>query len=420
MSQVRWSRSVNVMNPKIPFWRLALLCGLELALLVSVLTLAGCKPAEQKAAAAAPPPAVGVAHPLVKDVVEQDVYTGRLGPVESVDVRARVGGYVDSIHFTDGQQVQKGDLLFVIDPRPYVAAQQVADGEVREAQSRLDVAKNDLDRVRDLVNTKAVSQEEFDRRSKTAEAAAATLQTAKARAERAKLDVEFTEVRAPMAGRIARHLVSVGNLVAGGTSDSTLLTNIVTTGAIYAYFDIDEQAYLRYLRADVGGAKVFQNATTVDMSVLGENDFSRSGTLDFIDNQVDPTTGTLRARALFKNDELNLSPGVFVNVRLAGSAPKKAVLIADRAVQADQSDRFVFILGDGNVVKQKRVQLGRLFNGLRVVTSGLDGSESVVVDGTQRARPGSPVQPEQTTLTWNETNNASVASALTAGEGAVR
>ncbi|MGC4033492.1 MAG: efflux RND transporter periplasmic adaptor subunit [Tepidisphaeraceae bacterium] len=376
----------------------------------------GCeKPPEPTAAP--PAPVVGVAKPLVKEVVDQDIYTGRLGPVESVDVRPRVGGYVDSIHFTDGQLVNKGDLLFVIDPRPYVAAARVADGEVAEAQSRLDVAKNDLDRTRNLVATKAVSQEEFDRRGKTAEAAAATLQTAKARAERAKLDVEFAEVRAPMAGRIARHLVSVGNLVAGGTSDSTLLTNIVTTGSVYAYFDIDEQAYLRYLRADAGGAKVFQNTATVELSVLGENDFHHKGTLDFIDNQVDPATGTLRARALFKNDNSNFAPGVFVNVRLAGSAPKKAVLIADRAVQADQSDRFVYVVGNGNVVKQKRVQLGRLFNGLRVVTGGLDGSESVVVDGVQRARPGTPVQPEQTELVWNEPGSAPVASAAIVSEG---
>ncbi len=361
-----------------------------------------------------PPPQVGVARPVVREIVEQDVYTGRLGPVESVDVRARVSGYVDSVHFTDGQVVSKGDLLFVIDPRAFADALRVAEGEAQEAQSRLDIAEHDSERAKRLIDTKAISQEDADRRAKTAEAAAASLQTAQARAERARLDVEWTEVRAPMAGRIARHLVSVGNLVTGGEKDSTLLTNIVSTGAIYAYFDIDEQAYLKYLRAS-GTFRVFQRSSTVDMAVLAEDDFSHHGELNFVDNQVDNATGTLRARALFPN-EMNLSPGVFVNVRLAGSAPRTAVLMSDRAVQADQSDRFVFVVGQDNVVKEQRVTLGRLFNGLRVVTSGLDGSESVVVDGVQRARPGSTVQPETVKLAWAEQPTLNVA-ATTSGDG---
>lgn len=363
------------------------------------LAAAGCDRSAPPEAAAAPPPTVGVATPVVREIVEQDEYTGRLGAVESVDVRARVGGYVDAVHFEDGQIVKKGDLLFVIDPRPYVAAQQVAEGEAKEAQSRLDIAEDDFNRAKSLISSRAISQEDFARRGKAAEGAAASLLTAKARADRAKLDVTFTEVRAPMSGRIGRHLVSVGNLIAGGAADSTLLTNIVSTGPIYAYFDIDEQAYLKYLRAGGdGAAKVFQNASAVKMALLGESDFAHVGELNFVDNQIDATTGTLRARALFKNDSLSLSPGVFAKIRLAGAAPRKAVLIADRSVQADQSDRFVYVVGPDHVVKQQRVTLGRLFNNLRVVTSGLDGSESVIVDGTQRARAGAPVTPEQTTL----------------------
>jgi RND family efflux transporter MFP subunit len=397
--------------PRRPLW-----AAIGLALLA--LAAGGCERAAP-AEVVPPPPSVGVAHPLVQEIVEQDVYTGRLGPIESVDVRARVSGYVDSVHFTDGQLVNKGDLLYVIDPRAFVDAQQVADGEAHEAQSRLDIADRDFARAKNLVNTRAISQEDFDRRSKTAEGALASLETAKARAERARLDVEWTEVRAPMAGRISRHLVSVGNLVTGGEKDSTLLTNIVSVGAIYAYFDIDEQAYLRYLRADggTGGGKVFQTACAVDMSVLGETDFSHHGELNYVDNQIDTATGTLRARALFRN-ELNLSPGVFVDVRVAGSAPRRAVLIADRAVMADQSDRYVFVVGKDGLVKEQRVTLGRLFDGLRVVTAGLDGSETVVVDGVQRARPGSAVQPEtvQLSLAGSDVNLASTDAGTAGGD----
>lgn len=415
------------MNMRSNWWRRPLRPAGGLVL--SVLAVAGCDrgPAAE---APAPPPAVGVAKPVVRDIVEQDEYTGRLGAVESVDVRARVGGYVDAVKFTDGQVVAKGDLLFVIDPRPYVAALQVVEGEAREAQSRLDIAQDDFRRAEGLITTKAISQEEFARRAKTAEAAVSGLATAKARSERARLDVEFTEVRAPMAGRIGRHLVSVGNLVAGGSADSTLLTTIVSTGPIYAYFDIDEQAYVKYLRATANpGSKVFKSASAVEMAILGEEGFSRTGELNFVDNQIDQATGTLRARAVFKNDGLSLSPGVFAKVRLAGSGSQTAVLIPDRSVQADQSDRFVFVVGQDNVVKQKRVTLGRLFNGLRVVSSGLDGTESVVVDGVQRARPGAPVTPELTKLAWKEpaanvaagnTGGPAVAVDMASNGGAVR
>lgn len=392
---------------------------LSIAAALAAMGISGCAKPDTEAAAAPPPPAVDVAHPLVKDVVEQDEYTGRLGSVESVDVRARVSGYVDSIHFNDGQIVKKGDLLFVIDPRPFQAALQIAEGEVREAQSRLDLAKSDFERAKSLISTKAISQEDFDTRSKTAEAAEAARATAEAKANRARLDMEFTEVRAPMSGKIARHLVSVGNLVAGGTSDSTLLTNIVSIDPIYAYFDIDEQAYLKYLRNGANrSAKVFQNASAVEMALLDEKDFGHTGELNFVDNQIDTATGTLRARAIFKNDGLNLSPGVFVRVRLAGSAPQRAVMIPDRSVQADQSDRFVYVVGQDNVVKQKRITPGRLFNGYRIVTAGLDGSESVIVDGTQRARPGAPVQPENTQLVWNDAVKLAATNTDVAANGA--
>ena len=376
------------------------LSGVGIGIGVIAVVGAGCDRTSPAAVAPPPPPAVTVARPLVREAVEQDEYTGRLASVESVDVRARVGGYVDSIHFVDGQTVQKGDLLYVIDPRPYKAALDVALGEVKQAQSGLDLAMSDFERAKGLVNTRALSKEDFDTRAKRAEAAAATLTTAEARSTRAKLDVEFTEVRAPMAGRIARHLISVGNLIAGGSADSTVLVNIVSADPIYAYFDIDEQSYLKYLRSGDGDKKsaVFQNASTVEMAVLGETGFRHRGRLNFVDNQIDNATGTLRARAVFENKGLSLSPGVFVKIRLAGSAPFNAVMLPDRALQADQSDRFVYVVGKDNVVQQRPVTPGRLYEGLRIITAGLDGSEHVIVDGVQRARPGTPVTPEQTQL----------------------
>ncbi|MDB5326363.1 MAG: hypothetical protein JWM57_1932, partial [Phycisphaerales bacterium] len=369
--------------------RLSLVGGLTACAVI------GCeKPA---AAPAAPPPAaVNVAKPVVKQIVEWDEYTGRLGPVEAVDIRARVSGYLESIHFTDGQIIAKGDLLFVIDPRPFQAAFNAADAETKQAETRLDLAKNDLKRVEGLAHTRAISQEDLDTRSKAVDGAAATVAAAKARAEQARLDLEFTEIRAPMAGRIARHTVSTGNFVNGGTTDSTVLTNIVAVSPIYCYFDIDEQSYLKYLRLDKSGQLKSSrgNATPVQVALLDETTFTHDGKMNFLDNQIDTSTGTLRGRAVLDNTSLDLLPGVFVKVRLPGSGNHRGVMLPDRAIQADQSDRFVFVVDDKNVVTQRKVVPGRMYGGLRLISSGLEGNESVIVDGVQRVRPGAPVTPE--------------------------
>ena len=372
---------------------------MKIAALLAALVAAGCD--RHPPAAAAPPPAgVDVAKPLVREIVEWDEYTGRLGAIEAVDVRARVSGFLEAIHFKDGQTVKKGDPLFTLDARPFKASLDAVAGDARQAASRLDLARREYARVK-AIGAGAVSGEEIDTRAKAVEAAQATLDAAKAREERARLDLEFAEVRAPMDGRIGRHAVSVGNLVSGGTSDSTVLTNIVTLDPIYCYFDISEQAFLKYTRLDKAGLRASSRdkPNPVRVALLDETEFTHTGHMDFVDNQIDGLTGTLRGRALLDNAGFDLLPGVFVKLRLPGSGKYRAVLVPDRAVTADQSDRFVYVVGEGNVVKQRRVVPGRLYEGLRIITTGLDGSESVVVDGVQRVRVGAVVAPETTTLT---------------------
>jgi len=365
-----------------------------------VLVVCGCGDRSAKSAPP-PPPNVDVASPIAADIVEQDEYTGRLAAVDSVDVRARVTGYLEAIHFTDGQSVNKGDLLFTLDPRPFKASLEALQGDALQAESRLALARNDLGRAKKLIETKAISQEDFDTRSKTADQSEATVAAAKARVERARLDLEFTEVRAPMSGRISRHLVSAGTLISGGSADSTVLTSIVTLEPLYCYWDVSEQALLKYLRLNKAGLRQSSRMTptSVRVALLDETEFTHAGRINFIENQMDALTGTLRVRAILDNAGLDLLPGVFVRVQVPASEQHRAVLIPDRAISADQSERFVYVVGQGNVVAQRRILPGRLHEGLRIVTSGLDGSETIVVDGLQRVRSGAQVNPQRTTVT---------------------
>jgi len=308
---------------------------------------------------------------------------------------------VEAIHFADGQLVKKGDLLFTLDPRPFKATLDALQGDALQAESRLALARNDLERAKKLIETKAISQEDFDTRAKTADASEATLAAAKGRTERARLDLEFTEVRAPMSGRIGRHLVSAGNLISGGSADSTILTNIVTLEPLYCYWDVSEQALLKYLRLNQAGLRQSSRVTPtpVRVALLDELEFTHPGHTNFIENQMDALTGTLRVRAVLDNAGLDLLPGVFVRVQVPASEEHRAILIPDRAISADQSERFVYVVGQGNVVRQRRILPGRLHEGLRIVTSGLDGEEAIVVDGLQRVRSGAPVNPQSVTLT---------------------
>jgi membrane fusion protein, multidrug efflux system len=371
----------------------------SMSTLAIILLAQGCT-RKTEAAAPPPPPHVSVANPAALDITEWDEYTGRLGAVESVDVRARISGYLDSIHFTDGQLVKKDDLLFVIDPRPFKAVLDAAQADAAQAASRLELAGNDHERAKKLIATGAISQEDFDTRAKAAQTAQATLLAARARIEQARLNVEFTEVRAPMAGRIGRHQASVGNLITGGAADSTTLTSIVAVNPIYCYFDISEQDYLKYLRLQQAkeAGVLSQGIEDAQVGLMDEEGFPHPAKIDFFDNQVDQGSGTLRGRAVIDNAALGLVPGVFVKIRMPGSAKHAAVLVPDRAVQTDQSDRFVLVVGEGNIIKSQRVTLGRRHDGLRIVTGGLTKADSIVVEGIQRARVGSPVTPDQTVI----------------------
>jgi RND family efflux transporter MFP subunit len=354
------------------------------------LALCALLPACSKPAAAPPPPAVSTSRPLVKDIVEWDVLTGRLAARQSVEVRARVSGYLQSIDFKDGAMVQKGDLLFVIDPRPYQAALDRAEANVRQAEAHLSLAQSDKTRGDELLPSKAISQEEYDRRRSAVEDAAASLDAARAARATAALDLEFTHVQSPIDGRASRHLVTEGNLVTGGDVQGTLLTSIVSLDPIDCYVDTDERSYLKYTRLAQSGQRPSSRdvPNPVWVALADEEGFPHEGHMDFVDNQLDPQTGTMVGRAVLPNPDLLLAPGMFVRLRLAGSGHYEAMLLPDEAIGTDQSQRFVWVVGADGRTQYRTVTVGPLHEGLRIVRSGLTADDRVIVSGVQRVRPG--------------------------------
>lgn len=341
-------------------------------------------------------PEVTVAAPLVREITEWDEYTGRFGAVESVAVRARVSGYLESIHFVDGDTVDKGDLLFVIDPRPFEAAVAGAKAARTEAATRLDLAERDFVRASELLREGNISKQIYDNRKQERDAAIAALEVASATLRNAELDLGFTRVTAPVAGLISRQFVSVGNLVSGGTADSTLLTRINSIDPIHLYFDGDEAAYLNYVRLDRAGRRTSSRDTPnpVLVSLIDEEDFPHRGRMDFVDNQIDPQTGTMRGRAILDNPDKLFLPGMFARIRLLGRGPYDAVLIPDSAVAMDQARQVVFVVDNDNKARAQPVELGPLALGLRVVRRGLGATDRVVINGLQRVRPGVVVNPQ--------------------------
>ncbi|HEX4119020.1 MAG TPA: efflux RND transporter periplasmic adaptor subunit [Verrucomicrobiae bacterium] len=366
------------------------------------LLLTGCQKSAPGAEAAAPPPApVTVNQPISKEVTEWDEYQGRIEPVASVEVRARVNGYLESIHFTDGAEVKQGDLLFVIDPRPYQAELDRAQAELAEAQTRFELASNDFVRGQRLLKAKAISEEEADARAKAEREAAAAIQSSAASVEMAKLNMDYTHVTAPISGRIGRKMITVGNLVNASQGESTLLATIVSMDPIYCYFDADEGAILKYQKLAREGQEASLNGGKVPCEVeLGnESGFPHRGLLDFVDNHVDSQTGTLEVRALLENHDRILQPGFFARARVPGSSKYAALLIPDLAVGTDQSQKFVFIVDDKDMVQYVPVSLGPLVDGLRVVRSGLKPNDWVVVNGLMTIRPGVKVAATHATAT---------------------
>ena len=365
---------------------------------VAALLASGCARNVAAQQQAMPPPQVTVAGALSRKVTEFEEFTGRFEAVERVEVRPRVSGYISSVNFRDGEEVRKGDVLFVIDPRPYVAERDKARAQLAQARSQLALAKSERDRATKLLGQHAISQEEFDTRTAGNEQAQASVEAAQAALDAAALNLEFTRVTAPIAGRISRALVTSGNYVADG---STLLTTLVSLDPIYVTFDGDEQAYLRYSKlahaTDHGAAREAARNPVV-VGLANESGYPHQGALVFLDNALDPATGTIHSRALLDNHERLFTPGLFARIRLLDSTQHDAVLVNDSAIGTDQTVRYVLVVGADNKVVYRPVQLGPVIDGLRVVQSGLTAGETVVVNGLQRVRPGAQVQPHRVAM----------------------
>jgi RND family efflux transporter MFP subunit len=338
-----------------------------------------------------------VSQPVKRTVTDWDEFTGRFDAIEEVQVRPRVGGYVMSVEFKDGDMVHTGDLLYVIDSRPFEAVAEQANGQLADARAKTELAKRDLDRGLALVQTSAVSEQLVDQRRQALQAAHAAEIQAEGALKAAQLNIEFTHVLAPITGRVSRHLVSAGNLVQGSdTGTSTLLTTIVSVDPIYIYFDVDEATYLRNNKLWFEGKRPSSRDTPnpVQLTLTGETKPSHEGHMDFIDNRLDVSTGTLRSRAIIDNHDLSILPGQFGRVRLIGSSPYEALLLPDTAIATDQSRKIVFVVKDDNSVEAHAVELGPLDEGLRVIRTGLKPEDKVIIDGLQRARVGAKVAPK--------------------------
>ena len=338
---------------------------------------------------------------LAREITEWDEYTARLDAVDSVEIRPRVSGYLQSIHFQDGGLVKKGDLLFLIDPRPYEAALRRAEADVELAKARLSLARKNFARAADLLASHAISQEESDIRESNVRQAEAALGETEAAVDAARLDVEFTHVTAPVAGRVGRKLVTEGNLINGGVgTQGTLLTTIVSLDPIYAYFDADEGSLLKYSRLARTGqrpsSREYKNP--VHVALADEETFPHDGWMDFVDNQVDRGTGTIVGRAVLPNPDLSLIPGLFARLRLPGSGRYRATLLPDEAIGSDQSQKYVFVVDAEKKAQYRTVKIGPLVDGLRVVREGVTPEDWVVVAGLQRVRPGLMVDAQRETI----------------------
>jgi multidrug efflux system membrane fusion protein len=363
------------------------------------------------AQAAPPPPEVSVAPVVERRVRQWDDFTGRVEAVESVELRPRVSGYVERVVFEEGQEVRKGDLLFVIDPRSYRAEFDRATAELARARSEAQLARSQDERAQALLAAKAASREESDARHAAVAQTLAAVRAAEAALARARLDLGFTEVRAPISGRAGRALITAGNLA---QADATLLTTIVSLDPMYVYFEGDEQVYLRYLELAKRGARR-ASGNPVRVGLANEAGFPHAGVLDFLDNRIDPGTGTIRARALVPNPDHTLTPGLFARVQMEGGTELAALLIDDKAVLTDQDRKYVYVLGPGNTAVRKDVVLGRSADGLRVVREGLAAGDRVIVNGVQKVFfAGMPVAPQAVAMG----TRVSAAPKAAAGAGA--
>ncbi len=366
--------------------------GLSLVLAIG---LAGC--ARAPSTVPAEPTPVSVSRPVEQYVTDYAVFTGWTAAVDSVELRARVWGYLDKVNFQEGALVKKGDVLFEIEPHTYQAALDQAHGNVSQMEARLTRLNADVARAERLLGKGAMSREEYERTIGDRGEAAGTLAAYRAAVDRARLDVEYTKVVAPISGRVSRYVVTVGNLVqAGDQGGGTLLTTIVSVDPMYAYFDVDEHSVLRVRQLiREGKAKSARSGELlVWLGLANEEGYPHQGTVNFVDNQVNPKTGTLRLRGVFPNRDEALSPGYFARVRVPIGFPHQALLVSDRAIDTDQGQKILYVVNDDNEVVSRPVHVGALHDGLREITDGLKPGERVIVSGLQQVRPGVTVEPK--------------------------
>jgi multidrug efflux system membrane fusion protein len=362
------------------------------------LLLVGCSESPQKPASAPPPPAVTVAVPVKRVVIDHDEYVGRFVAVDSVEIRARVSGYLDRIDFTDGQMIKQGDLLFTIDKRPFQTTLDQAKANLAQAHANLAFAETDLARGAQLVRQSTITEQTFDQRTQVKRVAEAAVQAQEAAVRQASLDLEFTELKAPVAGRIGDRRVSPGNLVTGGTAGNTsLLATIVSTDPIRFEFTLDEASYLRYERLAQGGRDMTSRdgSVIVALKLIDEQEFQHQGRMDFVDNVIDRSSGTIRGRAVFSNSDRVFTPGMFARVRVPGSPSYNALLLPDAAIGTEQARKYVLVADSDNVVRMKYVTLGQMSDKLRVIKSGVQEDDRVIVNGLMRARPNQKVRPQE-------------------------
>jgi RND family efflux transporter MFP subunit len=386
--------------------------------------LAGCGGGAQPVASL-PPPEVSVSQPIERAMSDSLEFTGRIEAVESVDVRARVSGYITKVAFDAGALVNEGDLLFEIDPREYQAAVDHAEGDIARLRANLTRASAEVARTQKLRPSGAVSEREVDLATASKGGTEGELVAAQAQLAKARLDLQFTRVTAPITGRASRAEITAGNLVVVGADGGPILTTIVSLDPVWVYFDIDEPSLLRLREAELrrtGRPLTPENIASLQIPVqvgLGnETGFPHTGRIDFIDNRVDPATGTMRVRAVLENKDALFSPGFFVRVKVATGEPKPTLLVTERAIGTDQGRKYVLVVNDKNVVEYHEVQLGPLADGLRAVTSGLSPGEWVVVNGIQRARPGITVAPQKVAMEPKAPAGAPTGSQAPGGSGA--
>jgi len=380
----------------VTFAKAARLAALLSAPFVLLGTLAGCGQGQQQTAQL---PTVTVAKPVQRTVIDQDEYVGRFVAVNSVEIRSRLSGYLSDIHFQDGQMVKQGDLLFTIDRRPFEIALEQMRANLAQAKANLSFAQGDLDRGQALLTNKTITEQTYDQRTQAKAVAEAAVAAQGAMVHSAELDLEqYSELRSPIDGRIGDRRVAVGNLVTGGTGgNTTLLATVVSVDPIRFEFTFDEQAYLRYVRFasssdDVASA---HGNVPVTLKLIDEKDFAHSGKIDFIDNVINQSSGTIRGRAEFANPDGLFTPGMFARIRVPGSPPYAALLIPDAAIGSEQARKYVLVVDDGGVVRQKYVTPGQLDDGLRVIKDGLLTTDRVIVNGLMHARPGIKVNAQE-------------------------